>query len=166
MKSGMNRSRKKLDHSDLWLSRVYERYVQSLYKYGMNVCNDSAIVLQVIQNLVIAMSDQPKLFVAGPTLRFCLFKRFRDLLSQYISDDALGSSPHRTTDTHHVEGTPNLSKQQREASFLKLYCAFSYQEVASLMNLELELIYELVMQAIEISRKQRQEQIATIYEIQ
>ena len=163
----MNRSRKKLDHSeDLWLSQVYDRYVQTLYKYGMNVCNDSAIVLQVIQHLVIAMSDQPKLFVAGPALRFCLFKRFRDLLSQYVSDDPLSSSSHRITHTHGVDGCPTLSKQQREASFLKLYCAFSYQEVASLMNLELELIYELVMQAIEISRKQKQEQIEAVYEIQ
>ena len=161
----MNGSRKKLDHSDdLWLSQVYDRYVQRLYKYGMNICNDSGVVLHAIEHLVINMSDQPELFVAGPTLRFCLFKRFRDLISEYISDDALSSSS-KVSHSQRVNHSLALSQRQREASFLKLYCAFSYQEVASLMNLDLESSYELVMQAIEISRKQNPEQVTTVYEI-
>ena len=162
----MNRSRKKLHHSsDLWLSHVYDRYVQKLYKYGMNVCNDPRIVLQVIQDLVVHLGRQPELLVPGPTLRFCLFKRFRDLLSKHISTDRYASSP-QVAHIHSVEEDPKLSPLQREASFLKLYCAFSYQEVAALMNLELESIYELVIQAIEITRKPSQEHITPVYEIQ
>jgi DNA-directed RNA polymerase specialized sigma24 family protein len=160
----MNRSREKLDRSDdLWLSHLYERHVQWLYKYGMNICNDSSVVLHAIQHLVINMSDQPELFVAGPTLRFCLFKRLRDLISDTILDDA-SFSPH-TSHSQSVIKRPELTLRQREASFLKLYCGFSYQEVASLMNVDLESSYELVMQAIEISRKQNQGQITTVYEV-
>ena len=159
----MNRSQQKLHHSDdRWLSHVYDRYVQLLYKYGMNVCPNSHIVLRAVQQLLIGISDQPKLFVAGPALRFCLFKRFRDLIFKYVFDDPFAQE---IAHNQVVDTNQQMSQQQREASFLKLYCAFSYQEVASIMSIDLESVYELVMQAIEISRKQKQDQIAKVYEV-
>jgi DNA-directed RNA polymerase specialized sigma24 family protein len=47
-----------------------------------------------------------------------------------------------------------LSRHQREAAFLKLYCEFSYEQVAAIMHLDAEMIYALVNQSFEILQRQ------------
>ena len=146
------------------LSQVYNRYVQPLYKYGMLVCGETDLVLNIIQQLFIRLKSEDELLIPARTLRFCLFKRFRDLLFSNIpfikSSVADRGFAHRpgVADSEHPE--PGLSRAQREAAFLKLYCEFSYQEIASLMNLDPESCYVLVTRAIEAIREDNRKQIS------
>jgi RNA polymerase sigma-70 factor (ECF subfamily) len=168
---GMNRHRaESVNTRERNLSQVYNRYVQPLYKYGMQVCGETDLVLNIIQQLFVRLKSEDELLISARTLRFCLFKRFRDLLFSNIpfirSSVAARGFAHRpaVVDSQHPE--PELSRAQREAAFLKLYCEFSFQEIATLMNLDPESCYTLVTRAIETIREDGRKQISqTVCEI-
>lgn len=165
----MKRYRDMSDHTrELPLSEVYERYVQRLYKYGMHVCEDREFVMDAITRLFVDVRSQGKLLVTGPTLRFCLFKRFRDLISTYYEAPiSIGVVDNQMVENSEQSGL-DLSRSQREAVFLKLYCDFSYEQVASIMHLDTESSYVLITRAFEILRRQyKNERSATsVYAIQ
>jgi len=46
-----------------------------------------------------------------------------------------------------------LTKRQREAIFLKFFNQLSYHEVAAIMNLHVDSVYNLISKAIDILRK-------------
>jgi hypothetical protein len=153
----MNSGRDNVDDSyGLSVREVYDRHVQQLYKYGMYVCGDRALVLNTIKELFILMHRQGALTVSGPTLRFCLFKRVRDLIFKHVESDNSptifkwsGYEPTQRIDRRGSE----LSAHQHEAVFLKLYCEFSYDEVAAIMRLDIDSSHELVSQALEILQR-------------
>ena len=151
-------SRDICDHTHrMQLSEVYQWYVQRLYKYGMYVCGDREFVLDAITQLFVHVRRQGEPLVNRATLRFCLFKRFRDLISTYAVGDKLASSSTPVTDRLDAEclDMPGLlSRHQREAAFLKLYCEFSYEQVAAIMHLDVEMTYRFVTQSFEILRQQ------------
>jgi hypothetical protein len=124
----------------------------------MYVCEDRELVLNAIKQLFVDVQSQGKLLVSGDALRFCLFKRFRDLISMYGDDAKSVSTENGSTNTSlgacNDEECSKLSRRQQEAVFLKLYCKFSYEQVASIMHLDAEWSYKLVTQAFEILRRQ------------
>lgn len=146
------------DTHELPLSVVYHWYVQRLYKYGMYVYGDRSIVLDAITQLFVHLRNQEELLVNRATLRFCLFKRFRDLISTYAAGNEQSiSTP--VTDRLDAAGPDmpglELSQHQREAVFLKLYCEFNYEQVAAIMDLDAKMTYRLVAQSFEILRRQQ-----------
>ncbi len=162
----MKMSRDIYDHTHgVPLSEVYHWYVQRLYKYGMYVCGDREFVLDAITQLFVHVRSQGEPLVNRATLRFCLFKRFRDLISTYAVGDNSPSIRISVTDRLDAASLDmpglELSRHQREAAFLKLYCEFSYEQVAAIMQLDAEMIYGLVTQSFEILRRQYRKE--TVY---
>lgn len=143
--------------SELLLSQIYNRYVQQLYNYGMHACNDCEIVKEILQELFVGVRGQREFFVTERTVRFCLFKRFRDLVIRHCrvlkSRWLFGNAAAGPTGSERTEIICELSAPQREAILLKVYNEFSYQEVASIMNIKAEYAYTLVAQAVEILRR-------------
>jgi hypothetical protein len=155
MNAGMKINPDRSDHDyGLPTLQVYNSHVQRLYKYGMYVCEDRELVLNAIMQLFVHVQSQGKLLVSGDTLRFCLFKRFRDIISPYSGDGKLASREKGGTNRPLVacnnEANSKLTPLQQEAVFLKLYCQFSYEQVASIMHLDAGWSYKLVTQAFEI----------------
>jgi DNA-binding CsgD family transcriptional regulator len=155
----MNIERSKLrGNSALLLSHLYNRYVQPLYNYGMHACHDHVVVKNALKELFEHVTNEGELSIATRTIRFCLFKRLRDLIvRQHVgsgnSNDLFTMSPSAGRMPMHFQ----LSLRQREAIFLKLNCAFSYHEVAAIMDINTESVYNLVGQAIDMVRRDLKE---------
>jgi RNA polymerase sigma factor (sigma-70 family) len=64
-----------------------------------------------------------------------------------IEDESRISKRERITDSLHA-----LTKRQREAIFLKFFNELSYHEVASIMELRVDSVYNLISKAIDILR--------------
>ena len=148
----MNIERSKLTRNcDMSLSHLYDRYVQMLYNYGMHACHDHVVVKNALKELFVHVTDEGTLSIDARTIRFCLFKRLRDLIirqrveSGNSNDLFTMSSSSRMTPMHFQQ-----SLHQREAVFLKLNCAFSYHETAAIMGINTESVYNLVEQTIDM----------------
>lgn len=156
----MNIERSKLrGNSELSLSHLYDRYVQLLYNYGMHACHDHELVKNALMELFGHVTNEGELCIAPRTIRFCLFKRLRDLIiRQHVGSGnandlfTMSSSTSRVTPMHFQQ-----SLRQREAVFLKLNCAFSYHETAAIMGINTESVYNLVAQAIDMVRRDLKE---------
>jgi hypothetical protein len=159
-------SRDIFDHThEMPLLKVYHWYVQRLFKYGMYVSGDREFVLDAITQLFVHVRSQGEPLVNRATLRFCLFKRFRDLISTHAVGEKSPSISAPFTngpDTASLDMPGlDLSRHQREAAFLKLYCEFSYEQVAAIMHLDVEMTYGLLTQSFEILRRQYKKE--TVY---
>lgn len=149
----MNIERSKLrGDGELLLSHVYDLYVQLLYNYGMHACHSDVLVKNALKEVFAHVTNEGELCISTRTIRFCLFKRLRDLIVRQRvesgnSDDlfTLSSPTSRITPMHFQQ-----SLHQREAIFLKLNCAFSYHETAAIMGINTESVYSLVGQAIDM----------------
>jgi hypothetical protein len=137
------------NNSERSLAHLYDPYIQLLYNYGMHACHDHDQVINALRELFGDAMKEGELCVPTRTIRFCLFKRLRDLIIQQRV--ASGKS----NDLFTANGLTLMqfqSQRQREAIFLKLSCAFSYHETAAIMGLNSEWVYNLVAQAIAMVR--------------
>lgn len=134
------------------LLRIYHKHVQDLYNYGMHAIGDSALVKNALRELFVNIGKQDDSPVTVRTLRFYLFKRFRDLVvRQGVASGkscAMFTQPHNPFD---IGAEEEHSRQQREAVFLKFYGEFNYHEIAALMTIDPKLAYNLVVKAVEIA---------------
>ena len=162
--------------NELAFSIIYKRYVQSLYNYGMHACKDKDLVLDSIQELFANLWDRRETVSAVGSVNFYLFKSFRRLLISRIISKRKFSLPlpassaffefipsieqsliDREAKTQQSERLRNsiktLSKRQREALFLKFFNELSYHEVASIMEVRVDSVYNLISKAIDVLRR-------------
>jgi len=155
----MNIEGSKLRGNSESLSHLYDRHVQLLYNYGMHACHDHVLVKNALMELFEHVMNEGELCLAARTIRFCLFKRLRDLIVR----QRLGSG--KSNDLFTMSSSASgmmamhfkLSLRQREAIFLKVNCAFSYHETAAIMGVNTESVYNLVGQAIDMVRRDLKE---------
>jgi len=121
-------------------SRLYDRYVQQLFNYGMHVCGNREAVKESLLKLFVQIGEEYRSPGKSISTRCQLFRKFR----QSLVDGQRISLMHHT----HESG-PRLSRWEHEAAFLKLDCGFSYQEVAAIMVVRIETACNLVSQAFE-----------------
>jgi RNA polymerase sigma factor (sigma-70 family) len=159
--------------NELAFSILYERYVQKLFNYGMNTCKDKDLVLDCPQELFSKLWERRETVSSVGSVSFYLFKSFRRLLiakivsgrkftvlggsnfeftpsvEQSLIDQELQSQ--RADRLKHV--IKSLSKRQREVLFLKFFNELSYHEVASIMELRVDSVYNLISKAIDVLRR-------------
>jgi RNA polymerase sigma factor (sigma-70 family) len=161
--------------NDLAFSILYNKYVKRLYNYGMHACKDKELVLDCLQELFTRLWDKREKLGEVTCVNFYLFKSFRRLLMQRLTvgkkflislnkDRQFDFVP-STEDilieeewevernkklTHSLH---SLTKRQREAIFLKFFNQLSYHEVAVIMDLHVDSVYNLISKSIDILRK-------------
>jgi RNA polymerase sigma factor (sigma-70 family) len=162
-------------NNDLAFSILYNKYVQRLYDYGMHACKDKELVLDCIQELFARLWDKRDTVAVADSVSAYLFQSFRRLLMNRLirkrklslsplQDDAFEFAPSSEEDMVEKEiinersrllnaSLETLTKRQREAIFLKFYNELSYQEVANVMDLHVDSVYNLISKAIEGLRK-------------
>lgn len=148
---------RELNHRDeLSFARLYNAHVQNLFNYGMNACGDHRLVVDSIQEVFTSVHDCGELLIRGGEAAVHLFKSFRCHLLKVtivqkersafaITKTTKGQFANKIDQT--VEG---LTMSQREAIFLKFESEFNYGDVALIMNLRVESVYDLISQAFEI----------------
>jgi RNA polymerase sigma factor (sigma-70 family) len=162
--------------NELAFSILYKRYVQPLYNYGMHACKDKELVLDCLQELFAYLWDRRETVSAVGSVQFYLYKSYRRLLIGKVvaarkfsfrlpsSSDFFEFIPsfeqsiiEDEVKMHQQEwlknGIRSLSKKQREALFLKFFNELSYHEVASIMDIRVESVYNLISKSIDILRR-------------
>ena len=161
---------------NLHFQYYYRRYVNRLFNYGMHSCKDRDLVKDCLQELFARLwAKRETLGVAG-SVNFYLFKSFRRLLIRRLIANRKFSLPFQGEPSSVFEFIPScedsiienevksqrmemlkasmnaLTKRQREAIFLKFFNELSYHEVASIMDLRVDSVYNLLSKAIDVLR--------------
>jgi RNA polymerase sigma factor (sigma-70 family) len=163
--------------NELAFSILYKRYVQRLYNYGMHNCRDKDLVLDCVQELFTHLWERRETVSSVGSVNFYLLKSFRRLIASKIVAQKKFFTPFPQNSSHHFEFIPSaeqffidgelksqqteglkngmkaLSKRQREALFLKFFNELSYHEVASIMEVRVDSVYNLISKSIDILRR-------------
>ncbi len=164
--------------NELAFSVLYKRYTQCLYSYGMHNCRDHDLVMDCLQELFTSIWTKRKTLSVVHSVSAYLFKSFRRLILKKLTwrkrfmmtldarhescfevvlpieqimerDEQLTQQGRKLT--HSIQG---LSKRQREAIFLKFYNDLNYSDIASIMELQVDSVYNIISKAIESLRQQ------------
>lgn len=138
--------------TELFVSRVYAEKVRNLFNYGMNACNDQALVENCIEELFLQIDGRPDLLLESGSIDGNLFKIFRRLLIKNIS------STNKTSTSHIRENlfssapqiTQGITSLQREALFLKFRSGLSYCEVAKVLDLTTGQLRSQASKAVDV----------------
>ncbi len=163
--------------NDLAYSLLYKKYVHRLYNYGMHTCKNKDLVLDCLQELFALLWDRREKLSEVTCVNYYLFKSFRRLLMNKLTlgkkflislNDRDSYGFHFTPSTEEVlieeewteersrkvrNSLNDLTKRQREAIFLKFFNQLSYHEVAAIMDLHVDSVYNLISKAIDVLRK-------------
>ncbi|RKR12021.1 RNA polymerase sigma factor (sigma-70 family) [Flavobacterium sp. 90] len=155
--------------------KLYDRYVDLLYTFGINYTNDEALVQDAIHDIFVDLYRYRKNLADEVIVKSYLFKSiqrdiFKKLKSQtkvvrldsvaegiYKTDsaeDELISS--ETTFTKHANlalALTSLSKKQRQALHLRFTEDQSYEEISSTLEITLESCRTLIYRALKELRK-------------
>lgn len=164
--------------NELAFSILYKKYTQRLYNYGMHNYHDRDLVMDCLQELFTSIWTKRKNLSVLHSVSAYLFKSFRTLLvkkltwrrrfmlslepkhelcfdivlsiEQLIENDETAAL-RRENIRRCIKG---LSKRQREAIFLKFYNDLNYSDIASIMDLQVDSVYNIISKAIESLRLQ------------
>jgi RNA polymerase sigma factor (sigma-70 family) len=163
--------------NDLAFSMLYSKYVQRLYNYGMNSCYERELVLDCLQELFGRLWETRNRLGDINAVNFYLFKSFRRLLigklvqkRKYpfvgIPKDEVGFEINQSIEDSWImeeasaqqiielkKAIDSLTKRQREVIFLRFYNDLSYSQVAAIMEMSIDSVYNLISKAIDVLRK-------------
>jgi RNA polymerase sigma factor (sigma-70 family) len=143
----------------------------------MHNCRDKDLVLDCVQELFTHLWERRETVSSVGSVNFYLLKSFRRLIASKIVAQKKFFTPFPQNSSHHFEFIPSaeqffidgelksqqteglkngmkaLSKRQREALFLKFFNELSYHEVASIMEVRVDSVYNLISKSIDILRR-------------
>ena len=164
--------------NELAFSIIYRKYTQRLYNYGMHCCHDHDLVMDCLQELFVSIWDKRKNLTVVHSVSSYLFKSFRRLLLRKLSwrkrflqsidvnqekyfeiilpvEALIEIGEHQKEQSEKLrQGLASLTKRQREAIFLKFYNDLSYSDIASIMDLQVDSVYNVISKAIDSLRQQ------------
>lgn len=158
------------------LSQIFTEYYVYLYNYGLKLISskDEELVKDCIQDIFLSLwskrerlihvkSIKPYLFSA---LRLRIFKQlekktislkrdqnyydesFKDYLN--IEELIIHFETNNERDEKLKKAIKSLSKRKREVMYLKFYDGLSNEEISEIMGINIQSVYNLVSQTIEI----------------
>ena len=136
----------------LLVSQVYAEQVHDLFNYGMNACNDQALVKNCIVELFLLVGGRPELLQEGESADVNVLKIFRRLLIEQIAsrEERSISNIHKNLFSTESQMTQALTSLQLEALFLKFQRRLTYREVANIMDLTIEELRGQISKAVDI----------------
>ena len=151
---------------------IYRNNIDDLFHYGMHFCRDNEIVKDCLQDLFQNLwMEREHLSHDVNNIRYYLLSSLRRRLLRSLVKrrktitSSLSSSfdfelipPYEEViiqnETHHQqllqlkEGIVALSRRQRESVYLRFYQDLSYSEIAHLMSMKVDSVYNLISKAI------------------
>lgn len=134
------------------ISKVFANQVQHLFNYGMNACEDQALVKNCIVELFLLIGSRPGLLQNGSSVDTNVFKIFRGLLVQQIASAGKTSASDTSKNLFSAQRSmmQGLTNLQREVLFLKFQSRLSYRDVAGVMDLTIEQLRSQISKATDI----------------
>lgn len=160
------------------LESIYREHIRSLINYGLKISDDLDLIKDSIQDLFIELWKSRQNLADTDQPKFYLFRALRNKLSKaahsqqsFVSEgEMLLASDNLLTEYVELEvadreqqlqtsGTlkqllEKLSKRQQEAIYLRFYHNFSYEIIASMMNMNYQSVLNLVQRALKSMRKE------------
>ena len=160
--------------SHVAFDKLYKYYVQMLFNYGMKINADRQLVQDCIQELFINLwRNRERLNLKYSvkhylliSLRNLIFRKqqktklisLRENFDDFEKETRLSGNEVQTFKNKKIQTIKGLiqalPKRQREALFLKYFEQLSYEEIASIMSIQITAVYKLTSQAIKNLRKQ------------
>lgn len=158
------------------LESIYRTHVQSLINYGLKITDDLNLVKDSIQDLFIELWKGRQNLADTDQPGYYLFRALRNKLvrgaarQSFISEGEM-QLVEDNLQTEYVELTiaykeqqsqtngllkevlEKLSKRQQEAIYLRFYHNFSYEIIASMMDMNYQSVLNLVQRALKSMRK-------------
>ncbi len=161
-------------------ARIYEDHADALFNYGMHFSRDEATVKDGIQDLFVEIWNRRMHLGQTDNIRFYLMRSLRRKLSVFQKEQnrmVLDASPvlarlagilnRRALDQYNrqdeseeevknriTKAIEHLPLRQKEAIFFIYFEKITYEEAASIMNVNIKTVYNLVWRGIELLRKQ------------
>ena len=158
----------------LAMESIYRHYYQSLFNFGHQICHEQELVRDGIHNLFMDLWRRRTNLGQTDNLKLYLFKGLRrqlihcmererkvvsvdDMLSAMIDVDLSDDKPNEENEQQAVtlkQAVHNLSKRQKEVIFLRYYENLSCEEIAEVMQININTVYNNVSLAIKKLKEQ------------
>ncbi len=159
--------------NELAYTCIYKKYVNILFNYGMKIIPDKEVVKDAIQDLFVEIWKNKENLSDTNNIKFYLFKSIRRKLIRSVKSANLELNQNNHFDYSREvtssceanfiieeinlenkykieEGLNKLSKRQREAIYLRYYEDLSYDDIASLMLISSQSVYNLIFQSLRL----------------
>lgn len=154
------------------LNLIYRTHIDDLYHYGMHFCRDAERVKDCLQDLFQCLwLDREHLSNDVKNIRYYLISSLRRRLLRALEKSKrnyteelrdkfdfelipprenviIQDETYREQVKQLHEGIAMLSRRQREAIYLRFYQNLSYDEIAKLMMMKVESVYNVISKAI------------------
>lgn len=158
------------DGDDDALITIFDRYADSMFRYGCKIVPDRDIVRDSVQDLFLTLCQKREKLGETNTIKFYLFKALRRNLIRIKPNTSIALSavadppaPSPEDELIHEQTIENrkrlldqrlasLAPRQREAIFLRYYEELSYDKIAEIMGVRKQSIYNLINESIAILR--------------
>lgn len=153
-------------------STLYTTYFSHLFRYGKKFSQDIELIEDCIQDLFVSIWKSKENLGVPESIKNYLFKSLRFAIFKKLKlHDNLTTNEHNLEDYSKEFTLPqeafliqeveegerkvkmekalsNLPKRQREAIFLKFYSEMTYQEIADLMEISVQAVYNLISKSL------------------
>lgn len=158
-------------------AKIYRNHIDDLFHYGIHFCKDGERVKDCLQDLFQDMwSEREHLTPEIKNLKYYLISSLRRrLLRSLQKDRQCGNSPveyaydfefilskensiieeeyKKEQDLRLHQAVSSLSRRQQETVYLRFYQNLSYAEIAQLMSMKVESVYNLISKSLGILKK-------------
>lgn len=159
-------------------AQIYENYFFALYNYGIKIIRNKDLVKDCIQDLFINLWRTKQNLGEVTIIKPYLYKSLRHDLLRKLHQESHTRSLHPEQEinynfeivlSHEVELIESqiakeqkkflinelntLTKRQKEVIFLKFYDNLSYQEIATVMSISVDAVYNLLSLALGSLKK-------------
>jgi RNA polymerase sigma factor (sigma-70 family) len=158
---------------------IYESHADALFNYGMNFGGDNSEVRECMQDLFVEIWNRKEYLGRTDNIRYYLLKSLRRRIfasqkeqKKWLFDDQgekygiISLLNRRSLETFNeseysgedirkklTSAVENLPLRQKEALFHIYYEKLSYEEAASVMDVNIKTVYNLVWRGVEKLRK-------------
>lgn len=153
-------------------STLYTTYFSLLFRYGKKFTQEIELIEDCIQDLYVTLwKSREKIGLPESvknylfkSLRFAIFKKLKSkdevgsdeiYLDEYSKEFSTSQETFLIQEIEESErkikiekALSNLPKRQREAIFLKFYNEMTYQEIADLMEISVQGVYNLISKSL------------------
>jgi RNA polymerase sigma factor (sigma-70 family) len=155
-------------------AQIYGSYVKVLYRYGLKITPDTSLIEDCVQDLFIEIWDSRARLGETDSIKFYLFRVVRRKLykrlthQSYTTNESLELAGELTVDsfeslliqdqetaTHKDklhQALAILPVRQREAVNLRFFHGFSYEQVADIMDINLQSVHNTIQKAMKLLR--------------
>ncbi|WP_200974918.1 RNA polymerase sigma factor [Echinicola sp. 20G] len=150
----------------------FKLYAKDLFRYGRKFTEAKEVIEDVIQDVYLDLWNKRKVTQIQESIKFYLFTAFRREIIRRLTNlrkqesmDAF--SPEALLEASYLEGLikqqgeresnqrlhnaiHSLSERQREAIYLRYFADLRNQEIAKMMGISVESVYNLIFKSIKL----------------